>query len=170
MTRYAKRKLKYSLNENFNLLPYVEWDRFQRRISMPNMENFYYDFTMILRQSIQIRISPKRGKCTWNSNLYAKCRTERRFHALKFSDGYTVKPVYSGHRRFWKQCFQFNIVLLEIVLLFIKYLSLFICMFYSKRGRSIYSGGGGGGYVFFLKKYSDFIGGKKIIWFSVFVI
>jgi hypothetical protein len=26
MTRYAKRKLKYSLNENFNLLPYVEWD------------------------------------------------------------------------------------------------------------------------------------------------
>ena len=28
MTRYAKRKLKYSLNENFNLLPYVEWDRF----------------------------------------------------------------------------------------------------------------------------------------------
>jgi hypothetical protein len=28
MTRYAKKKLKYSLNENFNLLPYVEWDRF----------------------------------------------------------------------------------------------------------------------------------------------
>ena len=28
MTRYAKRKLKYSLNENFNLLPYVKWDRF----------------------------------------------------------------------------------------------------------------------------------------------
>jgi hypothetical protein len=28
MTRYAKRKLKYSLYENFNLLPYVEWDRF----------------------------------------------------------------------------------------------------------------------------------------------
>jgi hypothetical protein len=28
MTRYAKRKLKYSRNENFNLLPYVEWDRF----------------------------------------------------------------------------------------------------------------------------------------------
>jgi hypothetical protein len=25
---YAKRKLKYSLSENFNLLPYVEWDRF----------------------------------------------------------------------------------------------------------------------------------------------
>jgi hypothetical protein len=28
MTRDAKRKLKYSRNENFNLLPYVEWDRF----------------------------------------------------------------------------------------------------------------------------------------------
>ena len=27
MTRYAKRKLKYSLNNFFNLLPYVEWDR-----------------------------------------------------------------------------------------------------------------------------------------------
>ena len=27
MTAYAKRKLKYSLNENFNLLHYVEWDR-----------------------------------------------------------------------------------------------------------------------------------------------
>ena len=30
-----------------------------------------------------------------------------------------------------KQCFQFNVMLLEIVLLFIKYLYLFICMFYS---------------------------------------
>jgi hypothetical protein len=28
MTRYAKIKLKYSLNENFNLFPYDEWDRF----------------------------------------------------------------------------------------------------------------------------------------------
>jgi hypothetical protein len=27
MTTYAKRKLKYSQNENFNLLHYVEWDR-----------------------------------------------------------------------------------------------------------------------------------------------
>ena len=27
MTAYAKRKLKYSRNENFNLLHYVEWDR-----------------------------------------------------------------------------------------------------------------------------------------------
>ena len=25
---YAKRKLKYSRNEHFNLLHYVEWDRF----------------------------------------------------------------------------------------------------------------------------------------------
>ena len=28
MTTYAKRKLKYLRNENFNLLHYVEWDRF----------------------------------------------------------------------------------------------------------------------------------------------
>ena len=28
MTRYAKRKLKYALNENINLVPYVAWDRF----------------------------------------------------------------------------------------------------------------------------------------------
>ena len=27
MTTYAKRRLKYSRNENFNLLHYVEWDR-----------------------------------------------------------------------------------------------------------------------------------------------
>ena len=27
MTTCAKRKLKYSLNENFNLLHYVEWHR-----------------------------------------------------------------------------------------------------------------------------------------------
>jgi hypothetical protein len=27
MTTYAKRKLKYSRNENFKLLYYVEWDR-----------------------------------------------------------------------------------------------------------------------------------------------
>jgi hypothetical protein len=39
MNTYAKRKLKYSWNENFNLLHYVKWDR----IEMPNMENFYYD-------------------------------------------------------------------------------------------------------------------------------
>ena len=46
-------------------------------------------FTTILRQSIgQIRISPKRGKCTWNSNLQTKCRKERRSNVFKFSDGY----------------------------------------------------------------------------------
>jgi hypothetical protein len=28
MTIYAKRKLKYSRNENFKLHHYVEWDRF----------------------------------------------------------------------------------------------------------------------------------------------
>ena len=28
MTTYAKRKLKYLRNEHFNLLHYVEWDRF----------------------------------------------------------------------------------------------------------------------------------------------
>jgi hypothetical protein len=28
MTKYAKRKLKYSRKEHFNLLHYVEWDRF----------------------------------------------------------------------------------------------------------------------------------------------
>ena len=27
MSTYAKRKLKYSRNENFNLFHYVEWDR-----------------------------------------------------------------------------------------------------------------------------------------------
>ena len=27
MITYAKNKLKYSRNENFNLLHYVEWDR-----------------------------------------------------------------------------------------------------------------------------------------------
>jgi hypothetical protein len=27
MNTYAKRKLKYSRNENFNLLHYVKWDR-----------------------------------------------------------------------------------------------------------------------------------------------
>ena len=37
---------------------------------------------------IQIRISPKRGKCTWTSNLQTKCRTERRLHSFKFSNGY----------------------------------------------------------------------------------
>ena len=42
----------------------------------------------ILLRLIQIMISPKRGKCTWNSNLQTKCRTERRCHAFKFPDGY----------------------------------------------------------------------------------
>ena len=27
MTTYAKRKLKYSRNKNFNLIHYIEWDR-----------------------------------------------------------------------------------------------------------------------------------------------
>jgi hypothetical protein len=83
MTRYAKRKLKYLLNENFNLLPYVEWDRFVTLTgaqaesglcytlvmggAYPYMdlnakyEKRYYD---VLLRLIQIRISPKRGKCT----------------------------------------------------------------------------------------------------------
>ena len=47
----------------------------------------YMDLNVLLR-SIQIRISPKRSRCTWNSNLQTKCRTEGRFHAFKFSDGY----------------------------------------------------------------------------------
>jgi hypothetical protein len=47
----------------------------------------YMDQNVLLR-SIQIRISPKRSRCTWNSNLQTKCRTEGRFHAFKFSDGY----------------------------------------------------------------------------------
>ena len=53
-------------------------------------KRFVYEFTsmFLIWQSIHIRISPKRGKCTWNSNLQTKCRTERRFHAFKFSDGY----------------------------------------------------------------------------------
>ena len=84
MTRYAKRKLKYSLNENFNLLPYVEWDRF---VTLTGAQAGQLLLRCLL-QWIQIRISAKRGKCTWNSNLQTKYRTERRFHALKFSDGF----------------------------------------------------------------------------------
>ena len=41
MTRYAKRKLKYSLNENFNLLPYVEWDRFVTLTGAPDSPTTY---------------------------------------------------------------------------------------------------------------------------------
>ena len=35
------------------------------------IKRFAYEFTsmFLIWQSIQIRISPKRGKCTWNSNL-----------------------------------------------------------------------------------------------------
>jgi hypothetical protein len=80
MTRYAKRKLKYSHNENFNLLPYVECDRFVTLTGAPlvmggaypymdlnaKYEKCYYD---VLLRLIQIRISPKRGKCTYRHYL-----------------------------------------------------------------------------------------------------
>ena len=59
MTRYAKRKLKYSLNENFNLLPYVEWDRF---VTLTGAQAGQLLLRCLL-QWIQIRISAKRGKC-----------------------------------------------------------------------------------------------------------
>jgi hypothetical protein len=79
---YAKRKLKYSRNGIFNLLHYVEWDRI---VTLTGRKG---GLRVTLSCLLQIRISPKRGKCTWNSNLHAKCWTERRFHAFKFSDGY----------------------------------------------------------------------------------
>ena len=53
-------------------------------IWMPNMKNLLQCFTIRLNQ---IRISPKRGKYTWNSNLQTKCRPESRSPAFKFSDG-----------------------------------------------------------------------------------
>jgi hypothetical protein len=49
MTRYAKRKLKYSLSENFNLLPYVEWDRFKRNVGQKEdfmHSNFQMDISL----------------------------------------------------------------------------------------------------------------------------
>ena len=57
MTRYAKRKLKYSLNENFNLLPYVEWDRFVTlsgmsgmRVTLSYLANHYTTATVIIEK------------------------------------------------------------------------------------------------------------------------
>ena len=71
------------------MTPYVD-SRDGRSLSIYMDLNAKYGKLLLrcLRQSIQIRISPKRGKCTWNSNLQTKCWTERRFHAFKFSDGY----------------------------------------------------------------------------------
>jgi hypothetical protein len=67
MTRYAKRKLKYSLNENFNFLPWHLTYILVMGGAYPYMDlnakykKLYYN---ILLRLIQIRISPKRGKCT----------------------------------------------------------------------------------------------------------
>jgi hypothetical protein len=71
------------------MTPYVD-SRDGRSLSIYMDLNAKYGKLLLrcLRQSIQIRISPKRGTCTWNSNLQTKCWTERRFHAFKFSDGY----------------------------------------------------------------------------------
>ena len=70
------------------MTPYVD-SRDGRSLSIYGSECQIWKLVLrYVRQSIQIRLSPKRGKCTWNSNLYAKCRTERRSHAFKFSDAY----------------------------------------------------------------------------------
>jgi hypothetical protein len=54
MTRYAKRNMKYSVNQNFNLLTYVEWDRFVTEIAtckqnVGQKENFMHsNFQMVI--------------------------------------------------------------------------------------------------------------------------
>jgi hypothetical protein len=55
MTRYAKRKLKYSANENFNLLPYVEWDRFVTLIPLVLHKHKCYNTCFYLHDRFSIR-------------------------------------------------------------------------------------------------------------------
>jgi hypothetical protein len=45
MTRYTKRKLKYSVNENFNLLPYVECDRF---VTLTGAQAGHLTYTLVM--------------------------------------------------------------------------------------------------------------------------
>jgi hypothetical protein len=63
MTRYAKRKLKYSHNENLiGAYPYMDLNaKYEKR---------YYD---VLLRLIQIRISPKRGKLKYSHNENLIC-------------------------------------------------------------------------------------------------
>jgi hypothetical protein len=56
MTRYAKRKLKYSVNENFNLLPYVEWDRFVTLTGAQAEENFMNSIHLIIKKDIGLYV------------------------------------------------------------------------------------------------------------------
>ena len=67
MTRYAKRKLKYSFNENFDLLLYVEWGRFvtltgaqaewglRYRIYAVNRALFYIHSMVLLERGLKIQ-------------------------------------------------------------------------------------------------------------------
>jgi hypothetical protein len=63
MTTYAKRKLKYSRNENFNLLHYVEWDRIVTLIGAQADWGLRYRIQgRIQRGAHPARAPPKIGK------------------------------------------------------------------------------------------------------------
>jgi hypothetical protein len=49
MTTYAKKKLKYSQNENFNLLHYVEWDRI---VTLTGRTSIHFQSFMTFKRSL----------------------------------------------------------------------------------------------------------------------
>jgi hypothetical protein len=70
MTRYAKRKLKYSANENFNLLSYVQWDRFHHFFRNACTKSGRYDNVTLIPLVLQLglRIGPIERKHSCQSS------------------------------------------------------------------------------------------------------
>ena len=66
MTTYAKRKLKYSRNENFNLLQYVEWDRFA---TLAGSKNGLWDYVIVSRFIGARTVTIPCSGCTLNLSI-----------------------------------------------------------------------------------------------------
>ena len=87
MTTYAKRKLKYSWNENFDLLHNVEWDRCKQCSFLVNFRLKYKDINKSNKRQTYThsmgvlgeKCSPKWANFTLKQGKYFKKHTSSNF-------------------------------------------------------------------------------------------
>ena len=99
MTTYAKRKLKYSQNENFNLLHYVEWDRFVTLAGSKSGLRVTLSYLVFsLRANLfdtalrdrPFNLQGQEGVMFFCSNIYLFCRAKCKFFFQNLTLGYIL--------------------------------------------------------------------------------
>ena len=124
MTRYAKRKLKYSLSENFNLFPNVEWDRFvtltEAQAEWGLRYRIYRLWSSLFRNLIQFLFSvvycdiKSLFLLKYIQSFFSKVGTEIFFIGLKSTNRIVTKKQYTLYvggysaENFFEARFNFN--------------------------------------------------------------